>query len=200
MSALALLLTLLPAWAWARERARPSLAELARAVRFTKACALVPAAHGESLPLPVRIDGELRYRLFFFPSGSDEGPAGRRPRVWAPSDLAEFAADGSSFRCGVEAALPKAGPDAPLGPMLSARAAKMTGDAYAAARERLLASLETAAAAFARAAPPDAAARAAAREFLDAFAILSEPGLRKHYRALSPEFWTWVEGAAKALE
>ena len=38
-----------------------------------------------------------------------------------------------------------------------------------------------------------AGTRRVAREFLERFARMSEPGLKRYYRELNPEFWDWVE-------
>lgn len=178
--------------------AEPSpLIDGAREARYAPACASeVPLEHHQTFPMPVRAGKGLRYRVLFYPSWSPDGETARDRLVMTPSNLAEFDPDGSRVACGLRAPLPPDDGAKPLGPIRSKKASRLPASDWLREQAALYAALQETAEAFA-AGRLDAAAKDSAKRFLSAFALLSEPALARHYRAISPEFWAWVEAAAK---
>jgi len=176
---------------------RAALSVAVQYVRYAGDCAkTVAIEHSQSFPVPVKTDKGLRYLVMFYPAWSSDGAAALNKDAYPPSAVARFDGDGGEVTCRAPVSLPKASFLKPLGPQLSPEAAKMTYDEYSERSERLFAALERAAGAFV-AGKRDAPAREAAAEFQALFAALAEPGLKAHYRALSPDFWAWLEAPEK---
>lgn len=196
MNGMILSVVLLAAPAGAQQT-RSALSVAAQYARYAGDCArTVALEHSQSFPVPVKTDKGLRYLVMFYPASSPDGPAALEKDVYPPSAVARFDGDGGDVTCRAAGRLPKSDFLKPLGPQLSPKAARMTYEEYTARSERLFAALERSAKAF-DAGKRDAPALEAAAEFRTLFAALAEPGLKAHYRALSPDFWAWVEAFPK---
>ena len=191
MTALLGLLLTLPALA---ARAEPPLAAAARQVRYSPECReLVRTQDNASYPVPVRGESGPSWRLFFYPAMPDKGPGNLQAH--GPSLAAEFGADGRGLRCGALFALPAGDRTQPLGPVRSPEARRLGDAAFLAREAELFGALAAASEAFfSRRA--DAMSRKATADVLRLFELVSEPGLKAHYRAMSPEFWAWADETA----
>ena len=192
MSAILRLLLALPALA---ARAEPPLAAAVRQVRYTSECReLVRTQDNVSYPVPARTERGPRWRLLFYPAM----PGGRPGDLAAhgPSLAAEFGTDGRDLRCGALFALPPGDRAQALGPVRSPEGRRLGDAAFLAREAELYDALAAAAEAFFSGKTGPAARRTAA-DVLRLFTLVSEPGLKAHYRAMSPEFWAWAQEAAK---
>lgn len=161
--------------------AESPLSIAAHYTRYAGDCAqIVKLEHAQSFPIPVKTPEGLRYRVLYYPEVDDQ--------AYAPAAVAQFDLKGEAT-CRVRVALPAADLQAPLGPELTAKAAAMSRDKYEAKTAKLYAALERVSAAY----DSGKADKSAAADFQDLFATLSEPALKPYYRALSPEFWAWLE-------
>lgn len=192
-----LLAALLVAPAIAQEQPRLTFLQLAaHYARYGGDCAeTVVIEHAQSLPLPVKTAQGLRYRQMYYPAIPEAGTP-LNNAVYAPSSVVQFDESGAEVTCKVDVGFPKAGFMEALGLQLSSEASKMKRADYEAGGAKYYAALKAVAAAF-DAGERDAAAHAAAAEFEARFKTLSEPGLQRHYRALSPGFWEWLEALKK---
>lgn len=153
----------------------------ARYTRYAGDCAKrVVLEHAQSFPIPVKTAQGLRYRLMYYPV--------EQQQVYAPATVAQFDPEGDAT-CRVSVAMPTADTSAPLGPFLSPKAAKMSRDKYESEVGKLYSALERCAAAF----NAGKADKSSAAAFQKHFAAVSEPPLLPFYRALSPDFWAWLE-------
>lgn len=160
------------------------------AARRSAACAQrVPLEYSQSIPLPVRGEKGLRYRVMFY-RAYGEGPRDPNPRVHNHVITAEFNANGADVVCRVpvEYPRPKQRFFGPLGDQMSAATRALSGEAYMEREAKLYTVIERAAQAFA-AGRKDAKAAA---EFRPLFEAHAEPALKGHYRALAPEFLAWA--------
>lgn len=190
----ALLLCLLAAAACSKpappEPAPKSRLELAVAgLPATPPCSrVIPLHWSPSWPVPSREGGAPAYRLFFY------GRDGRPPKFvyhQAEGD-AVFRADGTVLACAQRAAH--------VGAVAGdeERYAGMTVDQIV-ERDRLLYfMIEDVAGLYAAGKPLDAAQKKRVADFASAFAFLSLAGHAADYRALNPDFWTWVEKSGGA--
>lgn len=161
--------------------------------RYAEPCAeRLPLEHAQSFPVPVRTKGGSRYRVFFYPAVSDEGPAGPDPKAYPPSAILEFDGRGGGVSCDVAVAFPAAEYGKALGPQRSKAARALSAEDRDSKESRLLALTEKAGETF-NADKKDAPARETIRAWLTLFELLSEPGMKAYYRALSPEFWGWAD-------
>lgn len=188
--AASLLLILAP-----RVNAETELEEAARDTRLAPGCdRMAKSEFGQSFTLPVKTPQGLRYRLFYYPGYTEKG-AKEDDWVALPAQvIAEFDLKSGEVTCRRPRELP--GEGKPLGPGVPPASKSISFDAYEAEIDKLYTALERAAAGFA-AGSSDAETRKAAREFRKLFNLYSEPGLASSYRALSPEFWKWLEGLEK---
>ena len=184
----AALAVVLLAAACARQEPAPApasrLEELVRQLPALPPCdKVIPQEWSSSWPVPVKEKGSLRYRVFFF--GRDGDP-GKGFVFHEPQGLALFTPSGEVRECRKTGGAPRA----------------LTQDGWQPAgtldeiveRSRLLyAAAEQAARLFESGKPLSAADKKSVAEFASAFASLSRPGHAAAYRALSPEFWAWIE-------
>lgn len=170
-----------------REPAPASVSRLEEAVRRLQALPPcdknIPQEWSPSWPVPVKDQGRLRYRVFFF---GREGDPGKGFVFHEPEGQALFTPSGEVRECrragGAPRALPKDGwqPSGTLTEIME--------------RSRLLyAAAEQAARLFDSGKPLSAEDKKTVADFSAAFKSLSRPGHSAAYRALSPEFWAWVE-------
>lgn len=157
------------------------LSEISRQARYAPDCAdIIGLEHAPSFPVPVMTKSGLAYRQLYYPVLADG--------VYSPGAVVQFDPAGKTT-CKVGVSLPPGGSGKSLGAQLTPQAARMSHARYQADAAKLFAAVERAGKAFAAGKPdPKAAA-----EFTALFDVLSEPPLRPAYRALSPEFWAWLE-------
>jgi hypothetical protein len=168
------------------------LEEAVAGLHATAPCSrAIPLHWSSSWPVPAREGGAPVYRLFFY------GRDGRPPEFayhQAEGD-AVFRADGTVLSCVQRAE--HAGTVASD----NARYAGMTLDQIV-ERERILyLMIEDAAGLYAAGKPLTPEEKKRVAGFSAAFAFLSHAGHAAAYRALNPDFWSWVEkngGAAPA--
>ncbi|MBI3300336.1 MAG: hypothetical protein HYZ75_19390 [Elusimicrobia bacterium] len=176
---------------------RPALSILADSAR--RSCSSnIPLEMYQSIPLPVKTEKGLRYRLMFYPAGADD-PRAQQREVNEPTRTAEFADKGGDVACDVRPDYPrrkfkKGVPRfAPIGLLMSEPALKLSFEEYSALEREVYIAVEAAADSF-TAGKADAAA---AQRFSKGFAVLSEPALQGHYRAMAPDFFAWVDKSLK---
>lgn len=166
--------------------------------RYTEDCAgRIGLEASQSLALPVKTAAGLRYRQMYYRTLAKGREDDLDAQALAPSAVVQFDLAGRDVDCRVRVALPKTEPGKPLGYAVSRVVRKRPFQTNEARRELLYAATIRAGEAF-TAGRGDEEARRAAAEFTALFAELSEPGLQKHYRALSPEFWAWTTRLEKA--
>ncbi len=184
----AALAAVLLAAACARREPAPApvsrLEEVVRRLQALPPCdKTIPREWSSSWPVPVKDRGRLRYRVFFF--GRDGDPS-KGFVFHEPEGRALFTPSGEVQECRREGATARA----------------LTQDAWQPAgtldeiveRSRLLyAAAEQAARLFDSNKPLSAEDKKMLADFSAAFASLSRPGHAAAYRALSPEFWAWIE-------
>lgn len=147
------------------------------------ACAReIPVHWSPSLPVPVLVDHRLHYRVFF--SGW-----GGRPDTGIVIHDAEgdalFSADGKVLECRQRAETGRTIPEQKL-PDLSL-------DEFDVRVHTLYGAIEKMGRLYASGIPVIDADRAQVQSFSREFAVLTGRGHAASYRALSPDFWTWVE-------
>lgn len=143
---------------------------------------IIPAEWGPSMPVPAVRDGKLTYRVFFYGwSGSPSAGI----RINDAQGDAEFSPEGKVLSCTRRTGPKRDFPD---------DAAPATeGKARPHRVSELYPSIEEMGRLFARGAPVLDQNRARLAAFSTEFAELAFPGHAAAYRALSPDFWTWVE-------
>lgn len=176
--------------------AESQLRDISEGARYASGCDMMVTMNlSPSFPVPVRTQNGLRYRLVFYPTHPSNPGSDDEILAVGPTVVAEFDMSGK-----VDCTRPKGlpgGSGKPLGPANSAAAKGMTLDEYEGHEKRLYSNLEITGTAFqSRKVSP--ASRQAAQEYLALFRRFSEPGLQVVYRALSPEFWAWIEGLEKS--
>lgn len=147
------------------------------------ACATtIPMHWSPSLPVPLLIEGRLHYRVFF------SGWSGR-PDTGIVLDDAEgdalFSADAKVLECRQRSETGRKIPVLP--PMV------MSLDEHEARLRPLYGLIEEIGRLYASGKPASEAERLRVRAFLKEFPELIDRGHLPAYRALSPDFWTWVE-------
>jgi len=150
----------------------------------------IPSEWAPSLPVPVLVERRLHYRVFF--RGWERGPNSEIEIRDAEGD-ALFAADGKVLECGQRGRKGRVIPDAGL--------PTADREAFDARVRALYGSIEELGRLYARGMPVLGADRARVEAFAREFFALTPSGHSASYRALSPEFWAWVEkngGAAPA--
>ncbi|MBI3298832.1 MAG: hypothetical protein HYZ75_11750 [Elusimicrobia bacterium] len=147
----------------------------------------------QSLPLPVRGEKGLRYRMMIY-DAFGENPEDHDKKVYVPHSVAQFDATGGEATCKVSVVFPKRRQrGGVLGDQMSPATLRMSREAFVEREARFYAAVEAAAGPFA-AGKKDAKAAA---EFLAVFKAHSEPALAEYYRAMAPDFFEWLEGGEK---
>ena len=156
---------------------------LVQSLGVDPACASeIPMHWSPSQPVPVLIDHRLHYRVFF--SGWHGRPDTGIVIHDAEGD-ALFNADGKVLECRQRAE---------TGRIISAQPPMvMSLDEFEARLQPLYGAIEDMGRLYASAAPVSASERARVRAFSLEFSALSSRGHAAAYRALSPDFWVWVE-------
>lgn len=158
------------------------LSAASRRARYKGDCPKdVSPQNSESFPIPVKTGKGLRYRQIYYPV--IEG------LIYSPSSLAEFDPEGREGTCTVPIRVPDTVFGSPLGKNLSRKAKALSYEQYQAKSSKLYEATELVAKAYMSGIPDPQAAK----EFKELFAVMAEPGLKEFYRALSPEFWAWLE-------
>lgn len=146
-----------------------------------------------SFPLPARTTKGVRYRQMFYRTFSPKGENASDQKVLAPRIFAEYDLDGTGLDCALELPMPPSEFGRPIGDWSTAAKRGIKRDAWLKQVRRLLSATQTLGQAFGSA-RTDGKTIAAAKEFRALFKTLAEPGLAPYYRALSPEFWDWLDG------
>lgn len=143
----------------------------------------IPQEWSPSWPVPALDGGSLSYRIFFF---GREGDRAKGFTFHAPQGEASFAPDGRVLECRRLAGPPRPIPrdarfdSAPLPDILNRSSA-------------LYERTEAVAALYASRRDPGGEGRAKIAAFSGEFAGLADPSHAAAYRALAPDFWSWVE-------
>lgn len=139
----------------------------------------IPGEWSPSLPVPALQDGKLIYKVFF--SGWEGNPKRGITYHTAEGD-ASFAPDGTILACARRAGAPKTFPARPKTGLSDEQWEQAQNDVYV--QTEAIASLYAAG----KADPAEAA------KYSAAFAAVAQlPEEAADYRALSPEFWSWLE-------
>lgn len=161
-----------------------ALEEAARVVSAKGACAtVIPQEWSPSFPMPTKLGDGLRYRVFFY---GYERAADRTIVFHAPQGEASFTPDGRVLDC-------RAFPGEPRVIPRDARFDSSTLDELTARASRLHADIEAVAALFASGRDIGETGRARVAAFARDFAAMASPSHAPAYRALAPDFWSWVE-------
>lgn len=170
---------------------RSSFQVMAEGIGGEKPCSTeIPMEWSPSLPVPVLVERRLHYRVFF--RGWERGPKSEIEIRDAEGD-ALFEADGNVLECGRRGRKGQVIPKAEL--------PTADREAFDARVRALYGSIEEMGRIYARGMPVLGADRARVEAFAREFFALTPSGHAASYRALSPEFWAWVEkngGAAPA--
>lgn len=153
----------------------------------------IPMHWSSSWPIPSRADGAPAYRLFFY------GRDGRPPSFvyHQPEGDALFRPDGAVISCAQRAE------HGGIAAAANGRYAGMTLDQIVERQRLLYFEIEALAGLYAAAKPLSAEDRKRVAAFSSEFAFLTLPGHAAAYRALNPDFWSWVEkngGAAPSAK
>jgi hypothetical protein len=169
------------------------LREAARDTRYAPVCErMAKVEFAESLVLPIKTAKGMRYRLFYYPTFVEKDSSPEEALALPAKVVAEFDLTSGSVVCSRPRDLPgELGKT--LGKAVPAAATAVPYDAYEADLDRLYDGLQRLAKSYSAGAS-DATARKDAEEFRSLFAKYSEPGLSSTYRALSPDFWKWLDG------
>lgn len=149
-----------------------------------------------SLPVPVRGPDGVRYRQMFYRTHAPDGEWHRPTMAMPPGWFVEFNLDGTGVNCELEVAMPASEFGKPAGRLNTPATSKMNHEARDKEASVMLDELQQLAPAFANRLT-DANTASAAKDFRNRFMKLAEPGLIPYYRALSPEFWAWLDGLEK---
>jgi hypothetical protein len=159
------------------------LADLTRRLPAMAPCdKIIPQEWSTSWPIPVRDKGQLHYRVFFF--GRDGNPT-KGFIFHEPEGFARFSLSGDVFECRRIDATSRALPVDGWNP-------EGTLDQIVERSRRLHAATEEAAGFFDSGRTLTSEEKRRVADFKSLFASLVRPGHAASYRALSPEFWTWV--------
>lgn len=176
------------------------LADTAHYTRYAAGCVKkVLMGHSPSLPIPVLTLKGLRYALMYYPTSSPDGSSGPDAVAYPPTVIAEFDAEGRDIICRNPPAIRGADFSRPMGPAISAAAKTLSVEEYDKRAAMYYSTLETVGNAYAKR-KSDARSQRAALDFRSLFDELSEPGLKEAYRAMSPKFWSWLDGFEKKPE
>lgn len=142
----------------------------------------IPGEWAASFPVPSLKDGSLTYRSFFY--GWSGRPTTKIVIHDAQGDV-RFSPDGKVLECSRRGGEPKPLPE---------RTLPATSQAEFDARvSALYGLLEEMGRLYARGLPVGDGDRTRVAAFAKEFSVLAGPGHASAYRALSPEFWAWVE-------
>jgi len=155
--------------------------------------AAIPHHWSWSWPIPVKERGAFAYKLFFY------GRDGRPPAFvyHQPEGDAVFRPDGTIVSCAQRAQHGGSAPSA------NARYAGMTLEQIVERQRLTYFAIEDVAGLYAAGKPLNAEQKGRVAAFSEEFAFLTLPGHAPAYRALSPDFWSWVQkngGAAPAAK
>jgi hypothetical protein len=168
---------------WSDQVQADPLYKLSGNVRTGPACSkLVPMEFGQTIPVPQK-DGT--FKILFYPTMTSPG----KSEVMPPQYAGTFTPDPDRDACAklpAEAAVSR-GPAVRDG---------VSQTAYYREETKLYASLGKAAALYAKAAPLTDGDKKTLTDFLDAFAVIGEPGLTADYYRANPDFWEWVRKEA----
>lgn len=143
------------------------------------ACAdVIPMEWSPSLPVPVLVDRSLHYRIFF---RGWEGNPKTGIKIRDAEGDALFSADGKIVECRQRAERGRLFPDEKTEPA-----------DYESRMRELYTAIEETGRLYARAAPVLGADRNRLKSFSAEFAALTPPGHAGAYRALNPDFWSWL--------
>lgn len=166
------------------EPAPSALEKATRVLSARGACAtLIPQEWSPSRPVPSMQGGALHYRAFFY---GREGDPAKGFTFHAPQGEAAFTTDGRVLEC-------RRLPGEPLAVPPNARLDGMKLDEIEARSTRLHAETEDVAALYASGRDIGETGRAKVAGFARDFAVQANPAHAAAYRALSPDFWAWVE-------
>ncbi|MDE2143492.1 MAG: hypothetical protein KGJ84_13885 [Elusimicrobia bacterium] len=152
-------------------------------VRTGAACGkLVPMEFGQTVPIPVR-DG---FKVLFYPTNTSPG----RSEVQEPMFEGFFARDGAApDRCAKVAGAGSASRGPAVRPGVSQ-------SEYYREEAQLYAALDKTAEMYVKGDPLSPESKKSLTDFLDAFAVIGEPGLTAEYYRASPDFWEWLRKEA----
>lgn len=161
-------------------------------IGFQPPCSrIIPMEWSPEYPVPVLVNGKLHYRVFF------RGWEGRPDTGLKTRDAegdALFSPDGKVLECSQRGKRGDFIPD-------ETKLPTATREEFDARQRALYDSIEEMGRLYAKGMPVIDADRTRVRKFASEFRLLSRPGHAASYRALSPEFWAWVDksgGAAPA--
>lgn len=142
---------------------------------------IIPINWSASYPVPVLIGGKLHYRAFF--RGWEGNPKEGIKIHDAEGDVL-FSPDGKVLECTQRGKPPRAYPVEPSG---------IPDSEYDARLRALYVSIEEMARLYAKGMPVGDADRARVKAFAAEFRLFAGKDLAASHRALSPEFWAWVQ-------
>lgn len=152
-------------------------------IGYSPACAsVIPMEWSPSFPVPVLADRRLHYRVFF---RGWEGNPTKGIKIRDAEGDALFGADGKVLECSQRAKRGSFIPDAKL--------PTEDREAFDGRIRALYASIEEMGRLYARGVPVEGVDRARLKAFAAEFAALTPPGHAAAYRALSPDFWAWLD-------
>lgn len=153
-------------------------------IGFQAPCSkIIPMEWSPEYPVPVLVNGILHYRVFF------RGWEGRPDTGLKTRDAegdALFSPDGKVLECSQRN---KRGDVIPG----ESKLPTATREEFDARQRALYDSIEEMGRLYAKGLPVLDADRERVRKFAFEFRLLSNPGHAASHRALSPDFWTWVE-------
>lgn len=169
------------------------LEEMANKARF--GCTLVGPGSSNVPGYPVPVSPKMshlrkagkEFHLFFYSINPSYPESGKEPIIVSTNILLEFDLQGVS-KC---APMAKTQPEK-YGQRYSPEADRLSVDEVVQKRSELFAATQQVAKAYWSGAT-DETAKTLAQDFVHKFLFISEPGLRKHYYDLSPDFWQWIE-------
>lgn len=147
----------------------------------------------QSLPLPVRTAKGLRFREMFFRTFSERAENDPDSQVMPPRIFAEYDVDFKDVDCDIDIPMPDSEFGNPVGSSHTPVTRKMKHAEWKKQVGRLLVLEEELSVDFGKGTPAPMN-EAKAKEFSTLFKKLAQPGLKPYYRALSPDFWKWLEG------
>lgn len=142
----------------------------------------IPMEWSPEYPVPVLVNGKLHYRVFF--RGWEGRPDTEIKTRDAEGD-ALFSPEGKVLECSQRG---KRGDFIPKAELPTA-----TREEFDARQRALYDMIEEMGRLYAKGMPVLDADRIRVKNFASEFRLLSSPGHAASYRALSPEFWAWVE-------
>jgi hypothetical protein len=152
-----------------------------------------------SFPLPIRGSSGVRYRQMFYRTLSNGPENAPDQQVLAPKVFAEYNLDGTALTCDLEIQMPDSEFGKPVGAWNTPETRGISRAAWLKQVTKLLAATQILGESFMNR-RSDATTRATAKEFRRLFKTLSEPGLTPYYRALSPDFWKWLDTLEKGTK